>query len=138
MIVLQHNCAGVGQVVVAAMEIGAEIGADLILLQEEKRGKDRMRSHGAFRWIGDERRRTRAAVRVTSNIEVNDQSAIAGPEAATDIQVLDIRMGSGEMIRVVNVYDQARSRKDRTRPCQQADWKCIMDFLVVNSGGRHE
>ena len=105
-----------------------EIGADLIFLQEEKRGKDSMRSHGAFRWIGDERRRTRAAVRVTSNIEVKDQSMIAGPEAATDIQVLDIRMGSGEMIRVVNVYDQARSRNDRTRPCQQADWKRIMDF----------
>jgi len=48
--------------------------------------------------------------------------------AATDIQVLDIRMGSGEVIRVVNVYDQARSRKDRTRSCQQADWKRILDF----------
>jgi len=48
MIVLQHNCAGVGQAVVAAMESGVEIGADLILLQEEKRGKDSMRSHGTF------------------------------------------------------------------------------------------
>ena len=61
------------------------------------------------RWIGGGQRRTRAAVRKTSSIQVNDQSWIAGPKAETGIQVLDIRTGSGEMIPVVHGYDQRRS-----------------------------
>jgi len=60
MIVLQHNCAGVRQVVVAVTESVVEFGADLILLQEEKRCKDSMPSHVYMR-----REETDAAVRIT-------------------------------------------------------------------------
>jgi len=40
MLILQHNCAGVGQVVEAVCESGIKLGADLILIQEAKRGRD--------------------------------------------------------------------------------------------------
>jgi hypothetical protein len=109
MLILQHNCAGVGQVVEAVCQSGVKLGADLILIQEAKRGRDGTVSHPGYRFIGEDTRRTRTAVRVGSAVEVEDISSIAGDRAEGDVQVLDVTMADGGKIRIVNVYDQARS-----------------------------
>ena len=135
MLILQHNCAGVGQVVEAVCESGVKLGADLILIQEAKRGRDGTVSHPGYRFIGEETQRTRAVVRVGSAVEVEDVSTVAGHQAEGDVQVLDVTMADGEKIRIVNVYDQARSnkKKDYIRPCQLADWTAIklVEKLII-------
>jgi len=78
MLILQHNCAGMGQVVECVCESGVKLGADLILIQEAKRGKDGTISQPGYRFIGEGTRRTRAALRVGSAVEVEAVSAIAG------------------------------------------------------------
>lgn len=84
-----------GKLVVAVIESGVEMKADLILIQEAEKGKDSMKQHVAYRWIGDEGRRTRAALQKTSPIEVQNMTDIAGAGAETDVQVLEIRMEEG-------------------------------------------
>jgi hypothetical protein len=53
MLILQYNCVGVGQVVEAVCEFGIKLGADLILVQEAKRGRDGTVSHPGYRFIGE-------------------------------------------------------------------------------------
>jgi len=54
---LQHNCARGGQVMEAVMESAVKRGVDLVLIQEQKNGreKDGTLSHPSFTFIrGDE------------------------------------------------------------------------------------
>jgi len=78
MLILQHNCAGMGLVVECVCESGVKLGLDLILIQEAKREKDGTVSHPGYWFIGEETQRTRAALRVGLAVELEDVSAIAG------------------------------------------------------------
>jgi hypothetical protein len=97
----------------AVCKSGIRLGADLILIQEAKRGRDGTVSHPGYRFIREDTRRTQTAVQVGSAVEVEDISSIAGDQAEGDVQVLDVTMADGEKIWIVNDYDQARSNKKK-------------------------
>jgi len=87
--VLQHNCATASGVVEAVLQTGKEMGAELVIMQEQRKigTKDSTTSHPAYRFIkGSEESRVCTAQSKTSRRQVISRTDLAG-EAADYVQV---------------------------------------------------
>jgi len=126
MLVLQHNCATGSNVVEAVLQTGKEMGADLVLMQEQRKigTKDSTTSHPSYTFLkGGEESRVCTALAKTSRKRVVSRTDLAG-RAEDYVQVLDITDKNlpGGFIRVVNVDDRNPQAAGNRRQAHQANW----------------
>ena len=124
----------------AVLQTGKEMGAELVIMQEQRKigTRDSTTSHPAYSFLkGGEESRVCTALAKTSQKRVTLRTDLAG--CAEDyVQVLDITDGNlspGGQVRIVNVYDQNPQEAGRARIAHLANWTEIMSVPRVIVAG---
>jgi len=135
LVVLQRNCARGGQVLEVVLEMAVQKGADLVLIQEpcREREKDGTRSHPSFRFIrGKEGEAAKCWVAINreSQCQVTELKDLTR-NCANYAQALEVKPPSGASIIIVNVYDRGRQRGSGERLAQRANWEAITRYSQV-------
>jgi len=105
MLVLQHNCATGSNVVEAVWQTGNEMGAKIVIMQEQRKigTRDSTTSHPAYNFIkGGEESRVSTAQAKASRKQVTSRTELTGG-AADYVQILDVSGGNlpGGVIRII-------------------------------------
>jgi endonuclease/exonuclease/phosphatase (EEP) superfamily protein YafD len=125
-VVLQHNCAMGGQVVKAVLETAMRMEADLVLIQEprKERQKHSTRSHPSFTFLKgaeNEPAKYRIAINRVSRCRVTELKDLTR-NCGNYVQVIEVMPLGRPTIVIANVYDHWRNH---TRQAQQANWNTI-------------
>ena len=123
LLALQHNCTRGGQVLESALETAVKMEADLVLIQEPRKGgeRDGTRAHPSFNFIrGAENEPVKCwiAVNRASKCQVTEIKELTR-ECSNHMQVAEVVIPGGETIVIANVYDQWFASE---RPVQKAKW----------------
>ena len=96
MLLIQHNCATGSKVVEAVLQTGKEMGAEMVILQEQRKigTRDSTTSHPAYNFTkGGEESRVCTAQAKTSRKQVTSRTDLTGG-AADYVQVLEVSGGN--------------------------------------------
>jgi len=107
----------------SALETAVKMEADLVLIQEPRKGgeRDRTRAHPSFNFIrGTENEPVKCwiAVNRASKCQVTEIKELTR-ECSNHMQVAEVVIPGGETIVIANVYDQWFASE---RPVQKAKW----------------
>src|SRR5215208_6425285 len=126
--VFQANCEKKPEAMVAALESGLQLGADVVFIQEPPSFQHY--SHVGYTLAY--RNRTATAFRINTQWKWTareDLDAMAEGYA----QVWDLKFRNRPQLRIVNVYDQERFN-DAARPAREINWARIITTRTIICG----
>ena len=121
------------------METAVRMGADLVLIQEPRKGNERdgTRAHPSFKLIrGAENEPAKCwiAVNRASRCRVTELKMVT-QECRNHVQVVEVVPPGGDAIVIANVYDRHEGRDEANRPAQRAAWGEIAQHRRVIVAG---